>query len=109
MKTDKNRILKNKNTVRKAAQILQGIIFLNLVPSTELKKPAQVSPGVMKLLQFGWIVSVRLNMGKTADLTTGQKIIDTLHRMGKPQKLVAKETGCLHSAVSKYINRKFCW
>ena len=46
-------------------------------------------------------------MGKTADLTTGQKtIIDTLHRMGKPQKFIAKEAGCSQSAVSKHINGK---
>ena len=47
-------------------------------------------------------------MGKKADLTTGQKtIIDTLQKMGKPQKLIAKEAGCSQSAVSKHINVKF--
>ena len=46
-------------------------------------------------------------MGKTADLTTGQKTItDTLHMMGKPQKFIAKEAGCSQSAVSKHINGK---
>ncbi|XP_061544311.1 transcription initiation factor TFIID subunit 4 isoform X4 [Phycodurus eques] len=41
------------------------------------------------------------------DLTTGQKtIIDTLHRMGKPQRFIAKEAGCSLSAVSKHINGK---
>ena len=46
-------------------------------------------------------------MGKTADLTVVQKtIIDTLHKEGKPQKVIAKEVGCLQSAVSKHINRK---
>ncbi|KAL7889592.1 hypothetical protein AOLI_G00018500 [Acnodon oligacanthus] len=46
-------------------------------------------------------------MGKTADLTTGQKtIIDTLHRMGEPQNFIAKEAGCSQSAVSKHINGK---
>lgn len=46
-------------------------------------------------------------MGKTADMTTAQKtIIDTLHRMGKPQKFIAKEAGCSQSAVSKHINGK---
>ena len=46
-------------------------------------------------------------MGKRADLTLGQKtIIDTLHRMGKPQKFIAKEAGCSQSAVSKHINGK---
>ncbi|KAJ8354060.1 hypothetical protein SKAU_G00216270 [Synaphobranchus kaupii] len=49
-----------------------------------------------------------LNMGKTADLTIGQKtIIDTLQKMGKPQKVIAKEAGCSQSAVSKHINRKW--
>ena len=30
----------------------------------------------------------------------------TLHKEGKPQKVIAKEVGCLQSAVSKHINRK---
>ena len=39
-------------------------------------------------------------MGKTADLTVVQKtIIDTLHKEGKPQKVIAKEVGCSQSAV----------
>lgn len=33
-------------------------------------------------------------------------IIDTLHRMGKPQKFIAKEAGFSQSAVSKHINGK---
>ncbi len=46
-------------------------------------------------------------MGKTADLTVVQKtIIDTLHKEGKPQTLIAKEAGCSQSAVSKHVNRK---
>ncbi len=46
-------------------------------------------------------------MGKTADLTVVQKtIIDTLHKEGKPQTLIAKEAGCSQSAVSKNVNRK---
>ena len=40
-------------------------------------------------------------MGKTADLTT----IDTLHKEGKTQKVIAKEAGCSQSSVSKQINR----
>ncbi len=45
-------------------------------------------------------------MGKTADLTVVQKtIIDTLHKEGKPQTFIAKETGCSQSAVSKHVNR----
>lgn len=48
-------------------------------------------------------------MGKTADLTVVQKtIIDTLHKEGKPQKVIAKEVGCSQSAVSKHINRRSC-
>ena len=47
-------------------------------------------------------------MGKTAVLTYVQKtVIDTLHREGKPQKVIAKEAGCSQSAVSKHIHRKF--
>ncbi len=46
-------------------------------------------------------------MGKTVDLTVVQKtIIDTLHKEGKPQTLIAKEAGCSQSAVSKHVNRK---
>ncbi len=45
--------------------------------------------------------------GKTADLTVVQKtIVDTLHKEGKPQTLIAKEAGCSQSAVSKHVNRK---
>ncbi len=46
-------------------------------------------------------------MGKTADLTVGQKtIIDTLlHKEGKPQTFIAKEAGCSQSAVSKHVNK----
>ncbi len=44
-------------------------------------------------------------MGKTADLTVVQKTtIDTLHKEGKPQKVIAKEAGCSQSSVSKHIN-----
>ena len=46
-------------------------------------------------------------MGKTADLTVVQKtIIDTLHKEGKPHKLIAKEADCSQSAVSKHVHRK---
>ncbi len=45
-------------------------------------------------------------MGKTADLTVVQKtIVDTLHKEGKPQTLIAKEAGFSQSAVSKHVNR----
>ncbi len=47
------------------------------------------------------------NMGKTADLTVVQKTtIDTLHKEGKTQKVIAKEAGCSQSSVSKHINRE---
>ncbi len=46
-------------------------------------------------------------MGKTADLTVVQKTtIDTLHKEGKSQKVIAKEAGCSQSSVSKHINRE---
>ncbi len=46
-------------------------------------------------------------MGKTTDLTVVQKmIIDTLHKEGKPQKVIAERAGCSQSAISKYIHRK---
>ncbi len=46
-------------------------------------------------------------MGKSTDLTVVQKTtIDTLHKEGKPQTLIAKEAGCSQSAVSKHVNRK---
>ncbi len=46
-------------------------------------------------------------MGKTADLTVVQKtIIDTLHKKGKPQTLIAKDAGYPQSSVSKHVNRK---
>ncbi len=46
-------------------------------------------------------------MGKTADLTVVQKTtIDTFHKEGKTQKVIAKEAGCSQSSVSKHINRE---
>ncbi len=46
-------------------------------------------------------------MGKTADMTVVQKtIIDTLHKVHKPQTFIAKEAVCSQSAVSKHVNRK---
>ncbi len=46
-------------------------------------------------------------MGKTADLTVVQKTtIDTLHKEGKTQKVIAKEAGCSQSSLSKHINRE---
>ncbi len=46
-------------------------------------------------------------MGKTAGLTVVQKIIiDTLHKEGKLQTLIAKEAGCSQSAVSQSAEEK---
>ncbi len=46
-------------------------------------------------------------MGKTADLTVVQKTtIDTLHKEGKTQKVIAKEAGCSQSSASKHIRRR---
>ena len=46
-------------------------------------------------------------MGKTADLTVVQKtLIDSLHKEGKPQKIIAERAGCSQSAVSKHIHGK---
>ncbi|KAI2664915.1 Transposable element Tc1 transposase [Labeo rohita] len=46
-------------------------------------------------------------IGKTADLTVVQKTtIDTLHKEGKTQKVIAKEAGFSQSSVSKHINRE---
>ncbi len=46
-------------------------------------------------------------MGKTADLTVVQKTTtDTLHKEGKTQKVIANESGCSQSSVSKHINRE---
>ncbi len=43
-------------------------------------------------------------MGKTADLTVVQKTtIDTLHKEGKTQKVIAKEAGCSQSSVSNTL------
>ncbi|KAI2650568.1 Transposable element Tcb2 transposase [Labeo rohita] len=44
-------------------------------------------------------------MGKTTDLTVVQKTnIDTLHKEGKTQKVIAKEADCSQSSVFKHIN-----
>ncbi len=42
-------------------------------------------------------------MGKTADLAVVQKtIIDTLHKEGESQKVIAERGGCSRGAVSKH-------
>lgn len=46
-------------------------------------------------------------MGKTADLTVVQQMtIDTVHKEGKTQKVIAKEAGCSQSSAFKHINRE---
>ncbi len=73
--------------------------------ANQLKTPAKVSWAFKMVSQFGSLGYTI--MGKTADLTVVQKtIIDTLHKEGKLQTLIAKEAGCSQSAVSKHVNRK---
>ena len=44
-------------------------------------------------------------MGKMSDLTVVQKtIIDTLHKEGKTQNVMAERAGCSQSTVSKHIH-----
>jgi len=46
-------------------------------------------------------------MGKTADLRVVQKTtIDTLHKEGKTQKVIAKEAGCLLCVQAHLIERR---
>ncbi len=71
----------------------------------QLKTPAKVSWAFKMVSQFGSLGYTI--MGKTTDLTVNQKTnIDTLHKEGKPQTCIAKETACSHSTVSKHVNRK---
>ncbi len=73
--------------------------------ANQLKTPAKVSWAFKMVSQFG-LLGYTL-MGETADLTVVQKtIIDTLHKEGKPQTLIAKEAGYSQSVVSKHVNRK---
>ncbi len=73
--------------------------------ANQLKTPAKVSWAFKMVSQFGSLGYTI--MGKTADLTVVQKtIIDTLHKEGKQQPVIAKEAGCSQSAVSKHVNRK---
>ncbi len=49
-------------------------------------------------------------MGKTADLAMDQKkIIDTLHKDGKSQRVITERGDCSQSAVSKHIKCKVDW
>lgn len=43
-------------------------------------------------------------MGKTAELKVAQKtFIETVHKEGKPPKLIAEVAGFLQSALSKHM------
>ncbi len=73
--------------------------------ANQLKTPAKVSWAFKMVSQFGSLGYTI--MGKTVDLTVVQNtIIDTIHKEGKPQTLIAKKAGCWQSAVSKHVNRK---
>ncbi len=73
--------------------------------ANQLKSPAMFSRTFKMVSQFGSLGYTV--MGKTADLKVVQKtIIDTLHKEGKPQTLIAKEAGFSQSAVSKNVNRE---
>ncbi len=66
--------------------------------ANQLKTPAKVSWAFKMVSQFG-LLGYTI-MGKTADLTVVKKtIIDTLHKEGKPQTLIAKEAGCSQSVA----------
>ncbi len=71
--------------------------------ANQLKTHAKVSQAfkmVSKFDSLGYTI-----MGKTADLTVVQKtIINTLHKEGKAQTLIAKEADCSQSAVYKHVN-----
>ncbi len=70
----------------------------------QLKTSPKVSWAFKMVSQFGSLGYTI--MGTTADLTVVQKtIIDTLHKVSKPQTFIAKEAGCSQSAVSKHVNR----
>ncbi len=72
--------------------------------ANQLKTPAKV-PWAFKMVSRFGSLGYKI-MGKT-DLTVVQKtIIDTVHKEGKPQTFIAKETGCSQSSVSKHVNRK---
>ncbi len=59
--------------------------------ANQLKTPAKVSWAFKMVSQFGSLGDTI--MGKTADLTVVQKtIIDTLHKEGKTQTFIVKET-----------------
>ncbi len=60
--------------------------------ANQLKTPAKVS-WAFKMVSV-WFTRLH-NHGEDADLTVVQKtLIDTLHKEGEPQTLIAKEAGC---------------
>ncbi len=48
-------------------------------------------------------------MGNTTDLAMVQKIIDTLHKESKSQRVITERGGCSRSVVSKLIKCKVDW
>ncbi len=48
-------------------------------------------------------------IGHTADLAMVQKMIWTLHKEGKSQRVITERGGCSKSAVSKHIKCKVDW
>ncbi len=77
--------------------------------ANQLKTPVKVSWAFKMISQFG--SPGYTIMGKTADLTVVQKIIiDTLHKEGKPQTLIAKEAvhRVLYPSMLTESGRKRC-
>ncbi len=73
-----------------------------MINSKHLQRFPEPSKWSLSLGSLGYTI-----MGKADYLTVvKQTIIDTLHKEGNPQTLIAKEAGCSQSAVSKHVNRK---
>ncbi len=71
--------------------------------ANQLKTPTKVSWAFKMVSQFGSLGYTI--MGKTADLTVVRKtIIDTLHKEGKPQKIITNKAGCSQSAVNRKLS-----
>ncbi len=71
--------------------------YVNLFLQTSIWETITVRIG-LKSSSVGYTI-----MGKTADLTVVQKTtIDTLHKEGKTQKVIAKEAGCSQSCVQAH-------
>ncbi len=84
-------------------QYLKILEYLHLSFMTVNDHPYSINYGY--LLFFETTI-----MGKTADLAMVQKkIIDTLQKEGKSQKVITERGGCSQSAVSKHIKCKVDW